>query len=212
MPGAATDPVTLTLHAVRLLGFGDTGRVAARFALDREEVEEHLLDFEAFGWVRRSGFARHSGWSLTPSGRAENERRLAAEIDGHGLRAVVADVHARFVPLNAAFQDAATRWQVRPFAGDPLAVNDHQDVRWDDRVLESLASVGRRLGPLNATLVEALARFGDYSRRYDHALNRVVRGDHDWVDQVGVDSCHVVWMQLHEDLLATLQLERGQDT
>jgi hypothetical protein len=25
------------------------------------------------------------------------------------------------------------------------------------------------------------------------------------------DSCHTVWMELHEDLLATLRLERGTD-
>jgi hypothetical protein len=28
-------------------------------------------------------------------------------------------------------------------------------------------------------------------------------------DGVGEDSCHLVWIQLHEDLLATLGLERG---
>jgi hypothetical protein len=29
------------------------------------------------------------------------------------------------------------------------------------------------------------------------------------VTEVGGDSCHTVWMELHEDLLATLGLERG---
>jgi hypothetical protein len=27
---------------------------------------------------------------------------------------------------------------------------------------------------------------------------------------VGLDSCHVVWMELHEDLLGTLGLPRGE--
>ena len=35
------------LHAVRLLGFADEGRITARFDLDREEVSELLGDFEA---------------------------------------------------------------------------------------------------------------------------------------------------------------------
>ena len=36
-------------------------------------------------------------------------------------------------------------------------------------------------------------------------------GQNAWVDGVGVDSCHTVWMQLHEDLLATLGLDRGEE-
>jgi len=31
-----------------------------------------------------------------------------------------------------------------------------------------------------------------------------------WVDAIGIDSCHTVWFQLHEDLLATLGIPRGQ--
>lgn len=54
---------------------------ASRFGLDRTEVWENVLDFEAFEWVTRSEFAGNAGWSLTDSGRAENERRLAAELD-----------------------------------------------------------------------------------------------------------------------------------
>ena len=64
----SSEPTLLVLHAVRLLGFADEGRVAARFALDRGEVVESLEDFEAFGWVQRSRFAgtepppRRSHW------------------------------------------------------------------------------------------------------------------------------------------------------
>jgi len=49
VPVATSEPAILVLHAVRLLGFADTDRVASRFGLDRAEVEESLLDFEAFG-------------------------------------------------------------------------------------------------------------------------------------------------------------------
>jgi hypothetical protein len=45
----SSEPTLLVLHAVRLLGFADEGRVAARFALDRGEVLESLEDFEAVG-------------------------------------------------------------------------------------------------------------------------------------------------------------------
>lgn len=79
-------PGDLALHGVRVLGFPAAARVAARYGLDAGTVEEALLDFEARGWVRYLSFGGTAGWSLTDSGRTENERRLAAElgrVDGH---------------------------------------------------------------------------------------------------------------------------------
>ena len=48
--------------------------------------------------------------------------------------------------------------------------------------------------------------------RYSTALARVDSGERRWVDSPEIDSCHTVWAQLHEDLLATLGLPRGPDT
>lgn len=117
--------------------------------------------------------------------------------------------HTRFLPANARFQDAVTRWQVRPAPGEPLAANDHTDHRWDDRVPEDLGSLGRILGSLTDELAASLPRFSGYDQRYDAALSRAVDGHDRWVDGVGIDSCHLVWMQMHEDLLATLGLDRA---
>lgn len=211
VPARASAVDVLTLHGVRLVGFGESRAVAARFGLDPDEVEELLLDFEAYGWVSRTVFAGTSGWSLTERGRIENERRLADELEAVDGAAVVKHAHATFLPLNARFQEVVTRWQVRPLPGAPLAANDHTDFRWDDRVVATLGSVGRRLEPLGADLSAVLTRFDGYAARYAAALARVERGERRWVDGVGIDSSHAVWMQLHEDLLATLGLERGPD-
>lgn len=81
----------------------------------------------------------------------------------------------------------------------------------DDRVIESLRSLGRQLIPLDTDLVNALARFGGYAGRYNAAVARVLEGRNRWVDGLGVDSCHAVWMQLHEDLLASIGLDRGDE-
>lgn len=209
---AKSGPDSLTLHAVRLLGFADARRVARRFQQDLHESTERLLDMEALGWVTRSEFGGTSGWSLTERGRAEGERRLALEVDTAGARTAVAAVHERFLPLNGRFQETVTRWQIRPLPGVPMAANDHTDHSWDDRVLEVLGSLGRRLRPLETELTAVLARFGGYSDRFDLALDQAVRGEARWVDGVGIDSCHAVWMQLHEDLLATLGIDRGHET
>jgi hypothetical protein len=201
----------LALHGVRVLGFPTAGRVAARYGLPPDAVAESLLDYEARGWTRRYTFAGTSGWSLTDAGRAENERRLAAELSQAGLRDLVTAVHAAFLPLNRRLRAACTDWQIRPAPHDPLAVNDHADWRWDDRALRELASVGRSFQPLCARLADGLARFGGYAGRYDAALDRALAGQRSWVDGHDRDSCHVVWIQFHEDLLATLGIPRGSD-
>ena len=92
-----------------------------------------------------------------------------------------------------------------------MAANDHTDHRWDDRVIDELGSLGRRLAPMCAELAGRLQRFDGYAERYAAAISRVERGEQGWVDGVGVDSCHRVWFELHEDLLATLGIRRGEE-
>jgi hypothetical protein len=202
---------TLVLHGVRLLGGADTARVAARFGLGVDETQEALLDFEAVGWVSRTEFGGIRAWSLTEAGRAENERRLAAELDACGGREVATRAHDAFAALNGPFLQAVTDWQLRPMPGAMLTSNDHTDFRWDDRVIERLAATGRRLQLVCGELSGALTRFDGYEDRFDTAVQRVLAGQRRWVDAIDVDSCHTVWMQLHEDLLATLGLQRGHD-
>ena len=56
-----------------------------------------------------------------------------------------------------------------------------------------------------------LRRFDGYAERYSAALAKVGTGQRRWVDAPEVASCHTVWIQLHEDLLATLGIPRGSD-
>lgn len=205
-------PQDLALHGVRVLGFSTASRIAARYGLPADTVEETLLDFEAMGWVRRSSFAGSSGWSLTDAGRAENEKRLADELDRAGARDTVTAVHAAFIPLNRRFTAACTDWQIRPTRFDPMAFNDHTDWNWDERVLRTLENVGTSFAELCARLTACLARFDGYADRYLSALHKVNMGQRAWVDGHDRDSCHILWIQFHEDLLATLGIPRGTDT
>ncbi|MEW1848431.1 transcriptional regulator, partial [Nonomuraea angiospora] len=63
-----SSPDLLTLHAVRITGFGDTPVIAGRYGLDVAEAQEALYDAEARGWVQHTAFAGTGGWSLTESG------------------------------------------------------------------------------------------------------------------------------------------------
>jgi hypothetical protein len=199
----------LALHGVRVLGFPTASRVAARYGLPPDMVGEALLDFEARGWARQLSFGGSTGWSLTGAGRAENARRLAAELGRAAARDTVARAHAAFLPLNRRFGAACTDWQIRPARLDPMAFNDHTDWGWDERVLRTLGSVAASFRLLCAQLTEGLARFGGYADRYSSALGQVDRGHRAWVDAPDRDSCHMLWIQFHEDLLATLGIPRG---
>jgi hypothetical protein len=169
------------------------------------------LDFEANGWLQHSSFADTSGWSVTDTGRLENERRLAVELDRAGARDTVTSVHPEFLPLNRRFGNACANWQVRPTRADPLAFNDHTDWTWDQRVLRTLASLDRTFRQLCDQLADCLQRFDGYADQYSSALARVEAGQRRWVDAPDLGSCHTVWIQFHEDLLATLGIPRGSD-
>lgn len=212
--------------------------VAARFGVEQAVAAEVLLDCQAFGWVTWSEFAGTGGWSLTEAGRAENERQLAAELAGLAELAgraelagladleepagveeprvvagaeVVCEAYRVFLSLNERLQRACTDWQIRPTAEDSLAFNDHSDPAWDGKVIDELTALGKTLEAVGERLTSVLDRFQGYDTRFSTALGRVIAGDSSWVDRTGADSCHTVWFELHEDLIATLGLARGAE-
>jgi hypothetical protein len=201
-------PELVVLHGLRIKGMADEAALAGRFGLDPDLVQELLLDDEAFGWVTRVSFADLHGWALTERGYAQNQRRLGTELDQTGARAEVDAAHGLFVDLNSSFLATVSNWQIRPKPTDLLAANDHTDQRWDARVVADLHDLDHGLRPVCEQLAAALQRFDGYAERYSAALQRVDRGERSWVAQPKIDSCHTVWMELHEDLLATLGLER----
>ena len=46
--------------------------------------------------------------------------------------------------------------------------------------------------------------------RFEHAYARVAAGDTDYFTKPLIGSYHDVWMELHEDLLTTLGIERKE--
>lgn len=208
----ASSPELLTLHAVRVLGFADNAAAARRFDLDPAIVDEYLLDAQANGWLTHASFAGTAGWSLTERGRSENERQLAAELARTGHSDGVRDAYAAFLPQNGLLLRAVTDWQLRPEAGNRLSANDHTDPTWDGAVLTTLHDINRQLRPLADRLAAVLLRFSGYAARFDAALTHARAGKTAWVDRTDVDSCHRVWFELHEDLVATLGINRGDAT
>lgn len=155
--------------------------------------------------------SRPERWSITDGGRRENERQPAEELDAAGAREVALAAHAASLPLDRRFGRACTAWQIRRQPWDRMAADDDTDWPWDEAVLRSLASLGHALDRVCAPFAEPLPRFDRHVPRYRAALAEVDRGARAGVDAPDRASRHIVRIQLHEDLLATLGLERGAD-
>jgi hypothetical protein len=123
---------------------------------------------------------------------------------GSQAEAECARAYEAFRSMNREVLQVCTDWQVRP-GGAP---NDHTDASYDWSVIDRLEALDDRAGPLVRRLANADSRFGEYRERLRAARQRVVDGERDWLTSPRVDSYHTVWMELHEDLLAALGLER----
>ena len=56
-----------------------------------------------------------------------------------------------------------------------------------------------------------MARFGPYGPRLHEAAEKVQGGDHHLFTGVMCSSYHDVWMELHEDLILTLGIDRAKE-
>lgn len=188
------------LHGVRVLGFAEAHRVADRVGLDLDVVSAELLDAQARGDVSWSSFAGVGGWSLTEAGREHGEQRLAVELDAAGARPDVTAAYDDFLPLNDLVARACTAWQLAELGvgGEPVSLSS---------VLERLHLAADELMILEERLVRYLTRFAGYHARFATAVESAA-ADPGWITGTDRDSCHTVWFQLHEDLIATLGLRR----
>ena len=191
----------LTLHAVRLLGFADTDPIAERFGQNRPDVERSLIDAGANGWALRSAFAGTRGWSLTVAGRAENERLLAEELTDAGGHTAVSGVHSDFASLNTVVVEACSKIQLQWLA------DGHRPDGIDEQTRQTFAQALTSLRGLEARLTAVLPRFTGYANRLELALTNAAT-EAAWLTATDRDSFHRIWFELHEDLIATLGIQR----
>lgn len=200
---------TLALHGLRLKSMAPVSAVAELFGLDEERLTAELRAAEAAGFARyREG--RLSGWGLTSSGRVENERLLAAEVDAAGVLAPLDAAYRAFLAENQKMLATCTRWQVREVDGEQV-INDHTDAAHDAAVIASLVELDDAVRPVVDRLAGLFDRFAIYGPRFADALAKVRAGDHAWFTSPMIESYHTVWFELHEDLLASLGIDRASE-
>ncbi|MEY2469867.1 MAG: hypothetical protein QOF21_2565 [Actinomycetota bacterium] len=207
-----SDPAFLTLHVLRVRGITPTAEVATTTGLDEPVVAEAMEKHQAHEFVTlRQGSL--PGWALTRFGRDEDATLATVELNEADARGAVEQAYGAFLELNPQLLKLCTDWQLFPPLDNKTApeLNTHEDAAYDAEVLERLAKVDGAVQPICGGLADALARFGNYGTRLAAARAHVEAGEGDWMTKPMIDSYHSVWFELHEDLLATLGIERGSE-
>ncbi len=146
---------------------------------------------------------------LSPAGRAVAETEFRFDLDDPaGFHGATRAAYEQFLPRNVEVIRVCNDWQVR--AGG--APNDHRDAAYDWGLIDRLATIDDRIGPVIRRLGKAVAHFDGYRPRLRSARTRVEDGDREWFTSPRIDSYHTVWMELHEHLLVALGLERSAES
>lgn len=199
-----SDPRFRVLHALRVKGFAKTDVLAEVSGLAIEDVEGELAGLQHDGLaVFREARAL---WQLSPEGRAAHAEALAVDVHHEGLREHLQEHYGPFLKLNEVFKELCGEWQLR--GGSP---NDHSDSVYDRQVIDRLLTIDERVQPIVHTMGGLLERLTPYGPRLKHAAERVDLGEHNLFTGVMCGSYHDVWMELHEDLILTLGIDRAKE-
>ena len=204
-----SDPRLRVLHSLRLKGFADAAGVAAGSGLEQPAAAAELEGLVSEGMAVRRGGSR-PGWSLTTAGRREHGVLATADLQAAGCRPAVQDAYLAFMRINPELLATCTAWQLREMNGRQVP-NDHSDPPYDGAVVARLRRVDETFRPQCDELAGCMERFSGYSPRLAWALACIEAGKAEWFTRPDLDSYHSVWFELHEDLLATLGLERGAE-
>jgi hypothetical protein len=187
------------LNVIVLKGLCETPAVADLLALPQPAVEETVAGLERRDLIGRAGELLLPTVAAEPAlvafaAAAYGDLRSEAESDG---------LHVRFERINAQLLQTMAAWQQIDVGGHKVA-NDHSDREYDERIIERVAKLVVRLERITDALAEHDPRFLRYAERFDAALDRVDRGEREYLSSPGLESVHNIWFEFHEDLLRSL--------
>jgi DNA-binding Lrp family transcriptional regulator len=192
---APTDITQLLLPALRARGFADTPGLADSTGLSNEAIEEGLSTLESDGLIKRMT-GRINGARLTVAGK-ERSAELARDALSDDAAAALDASYQGFLEVNGLLKQLTTDWQLR-----------EQNGATREDIVKRLVDVNGRVAAILDAAGAAPTRFGRYAGRLDDACGRFASGDDDALARPLARSYHDVWMELHEDYLATLSRQR----
>ena len=196
-----SDPFFRTFHALRIKGFAKADTIAEVADLPLAVVEEHLSALEQREWAMFRE-ARQL-WQLTPVGREEHRIALTEDVGNSHLSAELREPYGEFLTINERFKALCGDWQLRDGQ-----INDHLDSDYDRSVVQRLVQLNADAAPLVTRFGNVLVRLSPYGVRLARTCQRVVDGETNMFTGVMSGSYHDVWMELHEDLILTLGIDR----
>lgn len=198
-PHAESDIEFLLLHSLRIKGFASAEVIAEVVHMDIVVALETLPQLADAGLAKF--FEARGLWQPTPEGKAKHAELLPHYSNEilQGLRQHYDD----FLALNEEFKELCASWQTRDGA-----VNDHSDASYDADRISALEDFHQRAAAVHAGFTSALPRFATYPHRLSVSLAKLQAGDPKQFTGVMCSSYHDVWMELHEDLVQLLGVDR----
>lgn len=198
------------LQAIRLAGMADRDAILDRAFVPDEMLDDLVTQAQVAEHVEWFSFGDSSGWIITEAGAARLAVLLRDETADRSALAVLEATLDAFEPLNTQFVETVSRWQLQSTSPEATgsATADPEHI---DALLTTLTSIEAGLREVLAELISVLPRFGRYPSQFTAALDRARREGLGWVTGIGLLSCHVVWAELHQDLLSSACRNRPGD-
>ena len=193
------------LNVIVLKKMCRAGTVAEVLAIPPAVVENTVASLERGGLIGRADELLLPTDAAEPAlvgFTAEAYRDLRSDAESDAL-------YERFERINAQLLQTMAEWQ-RIDVGGPKVANDHSDRDYDEKIITKAARLVERLKPIAGALAERDPRFLRYGKRLDAALDRVDRGERDFLSSPMSESVHNIWFEFHEDLLRSLGRARTE--
>jgi hypothetical protein len=172
-------------------------------AMDPDEALAMLELAGARGRVVRAG----DRLMLAPLARLALPAEYSRTCASLRANAEFVEAVARFETVNRELKALMTDWQTRTIGGVSLP-NDHSDSSYDATVIERLGRFHDRVERLLEDLVRHVPRLFVYRDGLLAGLERAEDGEIAFVSDVGCESYHTLWFDLHEELLRLSGTER----
>ncbi len=191
------------LHALRIKGFGVEHSLSTLSLVEIPELQNELTALVELELVKH--MPARSMWSLSPAGRTLHATMIAEFVGGAGpaLRAP----YDQFLVHNDRLKELCTAWQT--FSDG--SVNDHQNAEYDAARIDDIEVFHGQISDVMIGFASAMPRFAAYQPRLSMALGRLRAGDPKAFTGVMCDSYHDIWMELHEDLIQLLGIDRNAE-
>lgn len=193
------------LHGLVVKKAGTAESVAALFDRDVAEVEPALREQVTAG----RAIEAKGTFMVTPAGRTWLDQEYPTTFAEYRADPDVAEAAERFERVNKELLALLTDWQSMPARGERVP-NDHSDPEYDRAVLDKLGDIQDRAVKVLDRLARREPRLSVYAARLEAAYDKALAGQVDFVSGVRVDSYHIAWHELHEDLLRMLGRTRQE--